>query len=286
MTNDGQFRVIAVTMQASCAEAAARQDVHSVLLSKQAELMVAAVLVRETMQPGNRVQVIIKDPDGHRLVADALPNGENRGIVNPGSPDQKAELSEGINQGKGLMQVNYTLRNGDLHQGIVPLEKGSAVSHAIMHYLMQSEQITAVVCIESITTDDKLTAVGGYVVQMTPETTKEGLKEMLSHLLAFQDIGEWLEQGADTEKLVSEILGERDYALLANSPLCFGCTCSTERMILGLSTLPSADIGELIASGDIDVTCDACGQSYEITTDQLAEAFIAGGKPSVAGESN
>ncbi|MBL4636659.1 MAG: Hsp33 family molecular chaperone HslO [Kofleriaceae bacterium] len=286
MTNDGQFRVIVATMEASCIEAATRQAVPDELLSQQAELMVAAVLVRETMQPGNRVQIILKDPAGHRLVADALPDGQNRSIVNPGEPGHKVELSSGLNGGNGLMQVNYTLRNGDLHQGIVPLEKGAAMSNAIMHYLMQSEQIKALVCIESVIDEGKLKSVGGYVVQMTPEATKEGLQEMLAHMEGFTTIRAWLLASAAPETLISDILGEQEYALLANSSLCFGCTCSVERMILGLSTLPTSDIGELIASGDIEVSCDACGQCYAITTDQLAEAFIAGGSSDNSSPSN
>ncbi len=281
MTNDGQFRVIAVTMKEACHEAASRQSVASSFLARQAELMCAAVLVRETMQPGNRVQISLKDAKGHRLIADSLPDGKNRSIVNPGdsSSDVTGSKTAAVD---GLLQVNYTLRNGDLHQGIVPLEQGIEVSDAIMHYLLQSEQITAFVAIEALMNNEKLAAAGGFVVQMTPETTKEGLVEMTEALACFDGLSSWLAQEApDPADLIASILQEREYALLADSPLCFGCTCSEERMLLGLSTLPTADIGELIESGDIEVSCDACGACYCITTDKLAEAFISGGKPGI-----
>jgi redox-regulated HSP33 family molecular chaperone len=52
MTKDGQFRVIAVTMADTCAEAARRQKSPEDLMVTQAQLMCAGVLIRETMQPG------------------------------------------------------------------------------------------------------------------------------------------------------------------------------------------------------------------------------------------
>ena len=186
MTKDGQFRVIAVTMADTCAEAARRQKSPEELMVTQAQLMCASVLIRETMQPGNRVQIILKDPAGHRLVADSLPDGKNRSIVNPGNPDDRDISHDG-----GLVQVNYTLRNGDLHQGIVALENDAAVSAAMMRYLQESEQIAAFVFIECEPGENGL-AVGGFVVQVTPEATHEGLSEMTAHLEALDSLANWL----------------------------------------------------------------------------------------------
>lgn len=272
MTKDGQFRVIAATMAETCAEAARRQNAPEDLIVRQAQLMCAGVLIRETMQPGNRVQIILKDPSGHRLVADSLPDGKNRSIVNPGTPGD-THLGHA-----GLLQVNYTLRNGDLHQGIVTLESDDAVSDSIMRYLQESEQIAAFVCIDCKAIASGPTAVGGFVVQVTPEATHEGLSEMTRHLEELESLPEWLAgEAPDPEALIAKLLVGQEYAILADSPLIFGCTCSTERMVLGLSTLARSEIAEFLQEGKaIETSCDACGRRYQISTEQLAELLGAG----------
>jgi molecular chaperone Hsp33 len=172
----------------------------------------------------------------------------------------------------GLLQVNYTLRNGDLHQGIVAMENDAAVSAAMMRYLQESEQIAAFVFIEC-EPGESVMAVGGFVVQVTPEATHEGLTEMTAHLEGLGSLAEWLaDPEPDPLALIARLLDGQEYAVLADSPLAFGCTCSPERMMLGLSTLARSEIAELLAEGEaIETSCDACGQSYEISTDQLAE---------------
>lgn len=274
MTKDGQFRVIAVTMADTCAEAIRRQKSPEELMVSQAQLMCAGVLIRETMQPGNRVQIILKDPTGHRLVADSLPDGKNRSIVNPGSPGDR-DMGHA-----GLLQVNYTLRNGDLHQGIVALENDADVSAALMRYLQESEQIAAFVFIECETGESGQMAVGGFVVQVTPETTHEGLTEMTGHLEALDSLATWLaEELPDPLVLIAQLLDGQEYAILSDAPLLFGCTCSPERMMLGISTLARAEIAELLKSGEaIETSCDACGQTYEISTEELAKLLAEGGE--------
>ena len=48
-------------------------------------------------------------------------------------------------------------------------------------------------------------------------------------------------------------------------------------MVLGISTLARAEIAELLKEGKpVETSCDACGERYEISTDQLAEILGAG----------
>ncbi len=263
MTQDGQFRVIAASTGETCQEAANHQLAPDGLGAHQVELICAGVLLRETMQPGNRVQIILKTAQGDRLVTDSLPDGKNRSIVNPGS-------EEAAREGGGLVQVAYTLRNGKLHNGIVAVGESVDVSEVMMRYLQESEQITAFICIERGRGEDM--RVGGFVVQVTPETTLEGLEAMTAHLENFVGLETWLAgEVVEPEALIDELLVGQEYEILADSPLCFGCTCSHERMLLGLSTLPKTDIAELLQGGTgIEVSCDACGQRYQIDDEELA----------------
>ncbi len=260
MTQDGQFRVIVASVGETAAVAAERQNAPHALVDRQGQLICAGVLLRETIQPTNRVQVIFKDSQGHRLVTDSLPEGTNRSIVDPG--DEAAE------QGEGIFQVSVALRNGELHQGIVAVADDLDVSRAVMRYLQTSEQITAFV---NIISSSEPKAVGGFVLQVTPEVTREGLEAMTAHLEAFAGLSSWLAGAHHPAELVQALLADHEYTLLADSDLCFGCTCSQERMLLGLATLPTVEIGEILAEGKgLELSCNACGQDYQVSTDELA----------------
>ncbi|MCP4444414.1 MAG: Hsp33 family molecular chaperone HslO [Myxococcales bacterium] len=273
MTQDGQFRVIAVTLGDTAAEAAVRQKAPDDLVKRLAELMCAGVLLRETVQPTNRVQVIFKDSLGHRLVTDSLPEGSNRSIVDPGK--ETAAVSE-----EGIYQVAYTLRNGELHQGIVAVADDIDVSRAVMRYLQDSEQITAFVKISTQESCASSRAVGGFVVQVTPEVTREGLEAMTSHLETYTGMPGWLAGEHHPALLIDELLRDHEYTILADSDLRFGCTCSQERMLIGLSTLPKSEIGEILAEGEgIELDCNACGQKYQVSTDELATLLLPTSDP-------
>jgi len=275
MTQDGQFRVIAATLSQTAAVAAERQQASEELVDRQAQLICAGVLLRETMQPRNRVQVNFKDALGHSLVTDSLPEGSNRSIVNPGQ-------ETGAEHRAGLFQVAYTLRNGELHQGIVSVDNDIDVSRAVMRYLQSSEQITAFVDIETATAEQGPPAVGGFVVQVTPEVTREGLEAMTRHLEAFEGLSAWLSGEHDPATLIASLLVDHEYTILANSELFFGCTCSQERMLIGLSTLPTSEIGEILAEGHaIELDCNACGQKYNVTTDEIAQLLRTDPDPDV-----
>src|SRR5205807_1514078 len=118
MTVDGAFRVIAAITTDTARGALAAQGATGALALRLAELLTAAVLVRETTQPGRRVQMTWRDRRGAALVADAMPDGTNRGIVNPG------ERTEVAATGDHVLQVDYTMPNGAMHQGVVAIPDG------------------------------------------------------------------------------------------------------------------------------------------------------------------
>ena len=82
MTNDHGFRVIAACTTDSVREVLARQKVSGELAHGLADLVTAAVLLRETMAPDIRVQGLLRGAGGHgQLVGDSFPDGGVRGLA-------------------------------------------------------------------------------------------------------------------------------------------------------------------------------------------------------------
>jgi molecular chaperone Hsp33 len=271
MTMDGAFRVIAAVTTDTARGALSAQSADGDTALRLAELMTAAVLVRETTNPGRRVQVLWRDESGAALVADAMPDGTNRGMVNPG------EKSPVETAGAHVLQVNYTLPRGGLHQGMVAVEEGDDVATALMRYMHESEQTVSMAAVTALPGSDGVRVAGGYLVQLLPEATREAIAEMTDHLGNLPPLARMLEHGAkDARALAGALLAAFEHQELASSPLSFGCTCSEERVILGILGLPAPDVDELLSGGTLEVRCDACGAEYQIEPDRLREVRALG----------
>ncbi len=273
MTSDGAFRVIAAITTDTASQAARAQGLSGSAALRLAELITGAVLLRETTSPGRRVQILMRDRAGGVLVADAMPDGSNRGIVNPGAADAVIRPDAGT-----TMQVSYTMRNGALHQGLVDVPAGSDLSTALMRYMQQSEQTLSVISVIAVADGaDGVAVAGGYVVQLLPEAERPALRAMTRHLDRLESLEHLLGGPVTSSRdLISHLLLGFEHDELADSPLCFGCTCSEERVLAGLARLAPEDVASLVDSeSPLEVRCDACGRRYDIDPDDLRSFVVA-----------
>ncbi|MEZ4403298.1 MAG: Hsp33 family molecular chaperone HslO [Kofleriaceae bacterium] len=269
MTLDGAFRLISAVVTDTARGALAAQGAGDDLGLHLAELLAAAVLVRETTQPSRRVQLVWRDANGGSLVADAMPEGVCRGLVNPG------ESTAVKTSGDHRLQVNYTLLNGSLHQGVVAVPQGDDMATALMRYFKQSEQIVAMVAIAALPGPGGVRAVGGYVVQLLPEATREVIDAMTDHLGGLEPVGLLLEgRGRTAADLAQVVFAGFEHAELATSPVTFGCTCSEARVMTSIMTLPDPEIDAMLEGDPLEVRCDGCGRQYVITPAALQEFRI------------
>jgi molecular chaperone Hsp33 len=145
ITDDGAFRVIAADTTATVREALKVQKPATGELARTfGDLLTGAVLVRESMAPDNRLQAILQGDDPRtRMVADTMPDGSTRGLIQ--HPSDLTEMTLGD---RSMLQVARTLHNGALHQGVVAVpssKSGHTVSSALMAYMQESEQTVTVV---------------------------------------------------------------------------------------------------------------------------------------------
>ncbi len=270
MTNDGGLRLVAVALRETVRGATSIQEVGSPLAEELAALMVGTILLRETTSPTRRVQIALRDSSGGKLIADSLPDGKTRGLVNPGNDPRVV--------GRGRrMEVTYSQGNGALHKGIVEIADDTEIEAAMMTYLQESEQILSSMSIATTPSAGseagRATAVG-FVVQLLPELERSLLETMTERLAKLRDVNDLRNAGDEglptATELVARIFDGLEYTILADSPVCFGCNCSKDRFLAGLSTLGSDEVSSMIEAGEaLELRCEACGRDYEITVDEL-----------------
>ena len=259
MTADGSFRVIAVTLDTTVQRIVTAQASDEGAALRLAELVAAAVLVREISAPDKRVQLTLRGREGGSLVAESRPDGACRGFVNPGN-SESAEVSE------VLFQVAYHRADGSLHQSTIQIPATASVAEALMMYLQTSAQIMATVGIRSCRQDGGMTATG-YAAQLLPQADA-GVVELVTSRLEANDP---LEGRRATADLVAAVVGDLPTTPLAQSDLRFECTCSRERVMATLAGLPQTDLLEMVADQEpVAIHCDGCGNAYEISVAELS----------------
>lgn len=266
MTNDGGFRVMTALSTQTASDAVKAQSAKGDTAVLLANLVTGCILVRETMSPNQRVQAILVSPDRKwQLVADSHPDGSARSLVRVKEGDTP-DLSQG-----GLLQLMRSLPNGDLHRGMIEVPPRATVSDMLTVYMKTSEQSDSTVSVGCLTDNGEITAAAGYIVQLLPELEEGPHMVMQERLKDFKDMSKILEGTPPTPtELTNEILYAMEYTKLSESPIRFGCNCSTVRVMTSLATLPKDDIRDLISSGEgLELSCDYCNKSYGIGIEQL-----------------
>lgn len=272
ITDDDTFRVI-VAVTSSLVDEATRLNQAGFGQGAAAEasrlhyanLLTGAVLIRETMAPGYRVQSVLRGASGGRLVADAHSDGMTRGLVELDLPNT-FRLSAGCS-----LEVMRSIPNGRGYRSIVQPEGDGGVPEALMVYLQESEQIVSVISAGATWVEGDVSYAGGYVVQLLPGAARGPLMVMAERLSEMSSAAELIEkQGGDPKAVLDEILYAIPYSMLDERPVFFGCRCSREAVLASLGTLPKSDLLELSEKGEVlEIDCDYCRAEYKVAPAQL-----------------
>ena len=267
ITDDGSFRVLAVSTSHTTAQIADFQGVSHKTAETLSDLVTATVLFRETMAPSLRVQGILKSSNGEgTVVADSAPEGRTRGLV-----QAKSAVPLLANEG-ALLQVMRSLRNGSINQGVVRVPSGGGITQAMMAYLQESELVVTMLSVAPLLgPQGTILAAGGSLVQLLPEIGKAPLAVMAERLEDFRTIHHLLRRGMSPEELLFEILHGMPYTPLEESPLSADCWCSEERLLGAIATLGQEEIRSMISdAAPLEINCDYCRKEYTIHPSKLA----------------
>lgn len=265
LTDDGSFRTITASTTETVRGALASQNLIGQKAHIFADLLTGAILIRETMAPGLRVQVIFKQPaERISIIADSHPSGDTRGLVIGDSAQ--------LGKSRALLQVMRSLPNGSIHQGVVEVPESGRVSDALMMYMETSEQVSTMMAVDSVfSEDEQLVAAGGYLVQLLPEVGRAPLAVMGERLKDFKSIAELLSNPAFTPRwLIAELLYLMPFTEVEEGSVRFGCWCSRTAVLGALATIDRGEIRDMVEEGNVlEITCDYCREDYRIVPAEL-----------------
>jgi molecular chaperone Hsp33 len=212
-----------------------------------------------------------------------------------GEVDSGAHLQQLVNvNGRGRCAITLDpkerLPGQQAYQGVVPLNASQGggqpnLADVLEHYMRQSEQLDTKLVLAA----DANVAAGLLIQRLPAEgegniAGEQGMDaaEQMEHFnriatLAASLTGDELLQ-LDVETVLRRLFWQEKILRFDPQTPRFACTCSRERvsgMIRGLGQEEADSI--LAERGEIDVTCDFCGQHYRFDPVDAAQIFTAPG---------
>ncbi|MEW6270929.1 MAG: Hsp33 family molecular chaperone HslO [Thermodesulfobacteriota bacterium] len=269
LTRAGEIRVLVARTTQTVTEAARRLEASRDATRIVAELVTAGMLVRSTLNPYVQLQMLLRNPgSAGRLIVDVWSGegGVRAAIARPGVVEER----DGPAISDGLLEVVRVARDGSPYRSALQYAAGG-IGAAVTEYLIRSEQIVALVDLETAFDGDRLVAAVGYLVQLMPE----GSRADLDRLLASVDGAGPLQRGMseadpDGRAWAARLLDGFLWDQVARERPRFRCRCSRERLLAALATLPRADVEELVESGEpTTTTCEYCNATYTLSVPEL-----------------
>ncbi len=207
------------------------------------------------------------------IVTDSTASGEVRGYVkNPNVHlplSDRHKLDVGSAVGRGTLHVTKDLGLRWPYHGSSPLVSGE-IAEDLAYYLAQSEQVPSVVSLGVLVEPDgRVSAAGGYIVQVMPGA-HHGVRDYLeSHTRALPPVTQLVRQGISSADLARVAVGDLEVQVVEERPLRYQCTCSRERVEGVLLLLGASEVEALLEQGQAEVTCRFCNEVYVLSADAL-----------------
>ena len=110
------------------------------------------------------------------------------------------------------------------------------------------------------------------MVEAMPDRDEEALQQMEANLAKLGPITTAMR--THTEEEIIEILSHGLHVdLLAEKLVLWECTCSSEKFLTALKTIPKEDQEALLQEDKMELVCHYCEQKYVFTKDELAAVF-------------
>ncbi|WP_372366524.1 Hsp33 family molecular chaperone HslO [Candidatus Uabimicrobium sp. HlEnr_7] len=268
------LRIIAIDASITVDDARIRHRLFPIPAIALGRLLIAGILTASTMKDGAMVSLKV-DGDGPLgfINVDATYDGHARGYCQ--SPHFDVEHIENSKIapyiGKGQLKVVKRIdHETDPYTGIVNLYTGE-IGEDLAYYFLSSEQIpTAISLGVYFGQDGRVKGAGGILVQALPPQQEKFLSKLETIFAKSPSITDLVLDGADADAIVQAYLPGFDLKRLDSKVPMFKCFCQRSRSEKALISLGKEELKNILQEdGEVDITCEYCGQHYIFSEEDL-----------------
>jgi len=238
------------------------------------ETCAAAALFTGHVKVDGRLSVQLRGTGALRtLFAECTAAGTLRGIAHFNEPLPEPLTPRAFGPGSVLAITieNHGLGSQDpqRYQGLVGLD-ADELTDAFESYFSQSEQLPTRVLLAA--NADRAAAL---MLQQLPQARPEDSDGWARASALFSTLGasELLDLQAET--LLWRLFHDEGVRILNRQPLRFACSCSRARVEDMLRSLGQDEAMAACTTGQAEIHCDFCGQSYRFSPEQVIGLFHA-----------
>lgn len=279
---DIAFTYAATTQAAN--EAVVRHDCDPAAAHILGRAMTGALLAAAVLPEGHRLNACWKYRGGLRtIVADAGQDGSVRAFLSPNQLGEFEDAHDALYGEVGDLQVVVSKGGAIASSGTTPISLHDAVNDLAYHYCI-SDQIETGMCVMIGFNPDPVHPVHscqGWMVQALPGKNLERFDRIRQRMQA-EEFRALLGQAGTSE----HTFGQMAHALAGGEPgylglhmeTCpaprFQCTCSREKMVAVLRSIPIPDRMALVKRNEpVGISCQFCNARYEMAIDECIAAW-------------
>lgn len=278
-----QIRVFACYSKAAVELAREYHNTSPVATAALGRLLSAGAMMGTMMKNEKDLITLSVRGDGPigAITVTANYKGEVKGYVNnpnviiPANSIGKLDVSGAI--GAGSLHVIRDTGLKDPYIGQVELVSGE-LAEDLTYYFAASEQVPSSVGLGVLMDrDNHVKHAGGFIIQLMPFTEDSVIDALEAKLSSLKSVTTMFDSGMSPEDIITDMLGDLgDIEFTDRMPLTYKCNCSKERISKAIISIGRKDIQEMIDDGkSIEVNCQFCNKSYELTIDELKELLIS-----------
>lgn len=171
--------------------------------------------------------------------------------------------------GEGRMTVVKDLLLRTPYIGQTPLVSGE-IGEDFAMYFAQSEQQPSLVSLGVLVKGNEVLAAGGLLLQPLPDCPDELVSQLELRSPIYGDLSTALYH-SQPDTLISNWFDGLTPVVLEETPFCYRCYCSRERMEKALLSLGQKELTEMIQDEveGADLKCHFCHKEYHFSTHDL-----------------
>jgi molecular chaperone Hsp33 len=231
------------------------------------EFLAASVLLANTLKFDGQLTLQARSSGQIPLImADCTSELDVRAIARGAQTATADDFATLLDEGQLAITIDPS--RGRRYQGIVPL-MGDSLAASLDNYFEQSEQLHTRLWLAC----DGERAAGMLLQQLPSQVTLDPLSReqqwervcTLGHTLTAEEL-----LTLPPEIFLHRLFHEDRVRLFEPRPVRFRCSCSRERSLRALASLPEGEIAELLAEqGSVTMDCEFCNQRYVFLPEDL-----------------
>lgn len=280
LTSDGSVRILFTDTTSTVSKAMEIHNTSKTCTAVLGRALTAASLMGSLLKDKDNSLTLQFKGDGPAgtVVCVSDYKGNVRGYIqNPEIellPNSKGKLDVGGAVGRnGYLYVIKDMGLAEPYNGFSPLVSGE-IGDDITEYFASSEQTPSVCALGvRVSNDRQVIAAGGFLVQVMPGADNDVITAIENNLKMISSVSALIEQNKTAEEIIDMVFHGIPYELFDEFDSDYLCTCSREKYLKALSSLPEADLEELRSTDEpIETQCRFCNSVYTFDIEEIENA--------------